>query len=107
MVDSQYLFPDNALPTHVYADFAEVQHVDLRDDITTCVQRAQRANLEVLVLNQTRPDVGLAVAMVIVPGLRHFWPRFGPGRLYEVPVRLGWLAQPLHEQQLNPVAIFL
>jgi ribosomal protein S12 methylthiotransferase accessory factor len=107
MADPQYLFPDNALPTRVYADFAEVQHVDLRDDITTCVQRAQRANLEVLVLNQTRPDVGLAVAMVIVPGLRHFWPRFGPGRLYEVPVRLGWLAQPLHEQQLNLVAIFL
>ena len=86
MADPQYLFPDNALPARVYADFAEVQHVDLRDDIATCVQRAQRANLEVLVLNQTRPDVGLAVAMVVVPGLRHFWPRFGPGRLYEVPV---------------------
>ena len=81
MADPQYLFPDNALPARVYADFAEVQHVDLRDDIATCVQRAQRANLEVLVLNQTRPGVGLAVAMVAVPGLRHFWPRFGPGRI--------------------------
>jgi ribosomal protein S12 methylthiotransferase accessory factor len=91
----------------VYADFAEVRHADVRDDIATCVQRAQRANLDVLVLNQTRPDVGLAVAKVVVPGLRHFWPRFGPGRLYEVPVALGWLAQPLHEQQINPVAIFL
>jgi ribosomal protein S12 methylthiotransferase accessory factor len=107
IADSQYLFPDTTRPARVYTDFTEVQHVDVCDDIATCVQRAQQVNLEVLVLNQTRPDVGLAVAMVAVPGLRHFWPRFGPGRLYEVPVALGWLAQPLHEQQLNPVAIFL
>ena len=30
-----------------------------------------------------------------------------PGRLYEVPVRLGWLPQPLAEEQLNPISMFL
>ena len=39
-----------------------------------------------LVLNQTRPDIGLPVVKVIIPGLRHFWSRFGAGRLYDVPV---------------------
>jgi ribosomal protein S12 methylthiotransferase accessory factor len=42
-----------------------------------------------------------------VPGLRHFWPRFAPGRLYDVPVRLGWIARPLAEDELNPIAMFL
>ena len=40
---------------------------------------------------------------MIVPGLRHFWPRFAPGRLYEVPVKLGRLKGPLAEDQLNQV----
>jgi oxazoline/thiazoline synthase len=43
----------------------------------------------------------------VVPGLRHFWPRFGPGRLYDVPVRLGWREHPLDESQLNPVPLFV
>jgi ribosomal protein S12 methylthiotransferase accessory factor len=46
------------------------------------------------------------VARVVVPGLRHFWRRLGPGRLYDVPVRLGWLAAPVAEAQLNPLSMF-
>jgi ribosomal protein S12 methylthiotransferase accessory factor len=49
------------------------------------------ANFEVLVIDQTRPDARLPVARVIVPGLRHFWARLAPGRLYDVPVSLGWI----------------
>jgi ribosomal protein S12 methylthiotransferase accessory factor len=30
----------------------------------------------------------------------------GPGRLYDVPVQLGWLASPTAEKALNPVSIF-
>jgi ribosomal protein S12 methylthiotransferase accessory factor len=47
------------------------------------------------------------VARVVVPGLRHFWRRLAPGRLYDVPVELGWLATPLTEDQLNPVSCFI
>ena len=63
----------------------------------------EAAGLEILVLDQTRPDIGLPVVKVTVPGLRHFWPRFGPGRLYDVPVELGLIPQRLSEAQLNPV----
>lgn len=62
---------------------------------------------EVLVLDQTRPDIGLPVVKMIVPGLRHFWARFAPGRLYDVPVAMGWRDMPLAEEQLNPTAMFL
>jgi len=63
-------------------------------------------NYEVLVLNQTRPDVGLSVCKVMVPGLRHFWKRFAPGRLYTVPVKLGWLDKPKKESELNKYPVF-
>ena len=45
--------------------------------------------MEMLVLDQTRPDIGLPVVKVIVPGMRQFWARFAPGRLFDVPVALG------------------
>jgi ribosomal protein S12 methylthiotransferase accessory factor len=40
---------------------------------------------------------------VIVPGLRHFYRRFAPGRLYRVPVKLGLRDHPLKENELNPI----
>jgi ribosomal protein S12 methylthiotransferase accessory factor len=70
------------------------------------VEIARTNGLETIVLDQSRPDLGLSVVKVIVPGLRHFWPRFAPGRLYDVPVKMGWLAEPLTEEQLNPLPAF-
>jgi ribosomal protein S12 methylthiotransferase accessory factor len=80
---------------------------DLRDDIELGRRRVEDAGLEMLVLEQTRPETGMPVVKVIVPGLRHFWARFGAGRLYDVPVRMGVLPRPLAEEQLNPVPMFL
>ena len=73
----------------------------------TCVEIAKKAGMETFVLNQTRPDIGLNVVKVIVPGLRHFWSRFALGRLYDVPVAMGVLSEPLTEEQLNPVPMLL
>jgi oxazoline/thiazoline synthase len=73
-----------------------------RDQVLACVDLARRAGLDFLVLNQTRPDVGVPVVRVIVPGLRHFYRRFGPGRLYDVPVKLGLRDRPLPENELTP-----
>jgi oxazoline/thiazoline synthase len=75
-----------------------------RDQVLACVDLARRAGLDFLVLDQTRPDVGVPVVRVIVPGLRHFYQRFGPGRLYDVPVKLGLRDRPLLESELTPFA---
>ncbi|RKH44833.1 TOMM precursor leader peptide-binding protein [Corallococcus llansteffanensis] len=104
--DPSWLLPDEAAPPRVRFDFPRVEHDDLRDDVVACVERAARVGLETLVVDQGRPEVGLSAVKVIVPGLRHFWPRLGPGRLYDVPVRMGWLAAPLTEAQLNPVPFY-
>lgn len=81
--------------------------VDLRDAVAACVERVRALGLDLLVMDQSRPDLPLRVARVIVPGLRHFWARFAPGRLYEVPVALGWRDRPLSEGELNPWPMFL
>jgi ribosomal protein S12 methylthiotransferase accessory factor len=75
---------------------------NLLDDIKTCVKLAQEREMETLVLNQTRSDIGLPVVKVIVPGMRQFWARFGKGRLYDIPKKMGWLKFPLAEGELNP-----
>jgi ribosomal protein S12 methylthiotransferase accessory factor len=80
---------------------------DLRGDLEFCMQKLARAGLELLVTDYSRPDVELSTVKVIVPGLRHFWPRFAPGRLYDVPVALGCLSRPLSESELNPLPLLM
>ncbi|WP_392535689.1 TOMM precursor leader peptide-binding protein [Nostoc sp. C117] len=97
-----YLAPSQA-PAKQATDYIQQWSDDIYEDVLNCVDIVRRAGLEMLVLNQTRPDIGLPVVKVIVPGLRHFWSRFGTGRLYDVPVKLGWLTAPLSEDQMNPM----
>ena len=89
------------------ADYAVPETTDLRDDVERCQALVENMGLEFLVLDQTRPDIGMPVTKTIVPGLRHFWRRFGPGRLYDVPVKMGWRKTPIDEVDLNPVAVFV
>ena len=74
----------------------------VKEQVEACVEVARRAGYDFLVLDQTRLDVEVPVVRVIVPGLRHFYKRFGPGRLYEVPVKMGLLDRPLREDELTP-----
>jgi oxazoline/thiazoline synthase len=77
--------------------------LDKREQVTACVDLCKRQGLDFLVLDQTRPDIEVPVVRVIVPGLRHFYRRFGPGRLYDIPVKLGWREQPMPESEVNPL----
>jgi oxazoline/thiazoline synthase len=107
LANQPYLKPDENITPKVYSDYRTILNDDILDDVVTCVEIAAKHGMETLVLDQTRPDVGLHVVKVIVPGLRHFWARFASGRLYNVPVKMGWLKEPLKENQLNPIPIFI
>jgi len=106
VADQPYLVPDPTLPARTPADYSYVHMPDLADDIETLQTRLENAGLEVLVLDQTRPDVGLPVVKVIVPGMRGFWARLAPGRLYDVPLELGQLTTPTEYHELNPLPLF-
>jgi ribosomal protein S12 methylthiotransferase accessory factor len=100
--DHPYLTPADSPATR--PDFAsKFGAFDAREQIAACVDVARRAGLDFLVLDQTRPDIEVPVVRVVVPGLRHFYRRFAPGRLYDVPVMLGWRDRPLSEHELNPL----
>jgi ribosomal protein S12 methylthiotransferase accessory factor len=103
IADQPYLAADPEQPPRRLADFPEQHSGDLLRDIEHCRRLVEAQGMEVLVLDQTRADVGMPVVKVVVPGLRHFWARYAPGRLYDVPVKMGWLNEPLREEQLNPI----
>ncbi|HEY9796916.1 MAG TPA: TOMM precursor leader peptide-binding protein [Leptolyngbyaceae cyanobacterium] len=105
LANQPYLAPSVQTPPKQYTDYPQQWSDDIEQDVLTCVEIVKRAGLEMLVLNQTRPDIGLPVVKVIIPGLRHFWSRFRAGRLYDVPAKLGWLPAPLTEDQMNPAPI--
>ncbi len=103
LANQPYLVPDSQIKPKVYGDYQQLWSDDIYQDVLTCVDIAKQAGYETLVLNQTRPDIDLKVVKVIVPELRHFWSRFGAGRLYDVPVKMGWLSAPLPEEKMNPM----
>jgi oxazoline/thiazoline synthase len=100
--DHPYLTPNNDQPEPFDLN-SKFGHLDTRAQVMACVNLVKQAGLDFLVLDQTRPDIEVPVVRVIVPGLRHFYRRFGPGRLYVVPVKLGWRDRPMPESELNPV----
>jgi ribosomal protein S12 methylthiotransferase accessory factor len=106
-VNQPYLSPLTEPHTRRLADYPALPDGDMLDQLLACFAIVEERGMEVLLLDQTRPDIGLTVVKVIVPGLRHFWARLAPGRLYDVPVALGWLKQPTPESELNPIAMFL
>jgi len=106
MDEEPWLRPDPAAPPRRAGDWLPLAAPDAAEEVRHCVRIAAEHGLDVLVTDVSRPDVELAVAKVTVPGLRHFWRRLAPGRLYDVPARLGWLPAPLTESQLNPRSIF-
>ena len=102
LADFPYLLPGKG-PAVESAFDPDFGHLEPRDQVKACVRTVEKAGLDFLVLNQTRPDIEVPVVRVIVPGIRHFYRRFAPGRLYDVPVQLGWLKKPVREGQLNPI----
>ena len=104
--DAPWLRPAPGAPLRRVEDHPSPDGQRLDETLQAMLTRAAAAGLEVLVVDQSRPEIELNVAKVMVPGLRHFWRRLGRGRLYDVPVRLGWIDRPVPEAELNPKSVF-
>ncbi|QTO22392.1 TOMM precursor leader peptide-binding protein [Burkholderia seminalis] len=107
LADTGFLYPAADLPRTSRSTWQPIGAASLPAAIAQGVGRIVAAGMDVLVVDKTRPDLGLSVVQVIAPGLCHFWPRFGAQRLYSVPVRLGWRGQPSRETELNEALLFL
>lgn len=87
------------------------RHADLTDDLKDMLQVFSRLNLEVIVVNQTTPEMkrnGLHCVKVLIPGMlpmtfgHHLTRLTGLERVLRVPAELGYAQQPLTPEQLNP-----
>jgi YcaO-like protein with predicted kinase domain len=101
-LEDAFLDPNPPSVVKTRADYAGFDNEDLRGDLRTCVELASERGLETLVLDQTRSVAGMHAVKVMVPEMRRWWARFAPGRLYNVPVEMGWQVVPLTEEKLNP-----
>lgn len=79
---------------------------DTTVSVSYCADLLRRHGLELIALDQTLPDVQMHVARVVVPALRHTGTRFAPGRLYDVPVTLGWRERPATEVEFHHAPSF-
>jgi len=106
-LDSEtYLAPDGIAP--IETGFHKERGVSsLQDAISYCVSILHGKGLEAFSLDQTRSGVDLSVVRTFVPRMRHFWACFAPGRLFDVPVEIGWQNEKTPEANLNPIPMFL
>ncbi|SFJ65049.1 ribosomal protein S12 methylthiotransferase accessory factor [Thermoflavimicrobium dichotomicum] len=87
------------------------RHADLTDDLKDILQVFRRLNLDVIVVDQTTPEIkrnGLHCVKVLIPGMlpmtfgHHLTRVTGLERVLRVPVELGYAKEPLTLEQLNP-----
>ena len=107
IAEQPYLAPASGVRSRGRADYPVPETLDVREDVECCRALVEARGMEFLTLDLTRPDIGMPVARVIVPGLRHFWERFAPGRLFDVPVEMGWRDERAAEADLNPVPVII
>jgi bacteriocin biosynthesis cyclodehydratase domain-containing protein len=100
--DHPFLTPNGQAASHSGFE-SKFGRLHAHEQVAACVDIARRQDLDFLVLDQTRPDIDVPVVRVTVPGMRHFYRRFAPGRLYDVPVKLGWRDRPTPEDELNKI----
>ncbi|RQR61186.1 bacteriocin biosynthesis cyclodehydratase [Burkholderia sp. Bp9126] len=105
--ETGFLYPASDVCLTTGSTWPPIDAATLPAAIAHCVGKIAAAGMDVLVVDKTRPDIGLSVAQVIAPGLCHFWPRFGARRLYDVPVHLGWCERAHDESELNKALLFL
>lgn len=88
----------------------EIQ-ADLTEDLKDILQSFRRVNLDVIVVDQTTPEIqrnGLFCVKVLIPGMLpmtfgyHHTRLKGLERVLRVPMEIGYTKQPLTPEQLNP-----
>jgi oxazoline/thiazoline synthase len=106
VADEPWLAPDPDQARTTPDTHASSSTGDIAEDVRRGVDLAARAGIEVIVVQQSRPELELAVVKVLAPGLRHFWRRLGPGRLWDVPPALARHRYAADESAINPYSVF-
>ncbi|MDE1460833.1 TOMM precursor leader peptide-binding protein [Spartinivicinus poritis] len=105
--DHPYLLPSNSNKINPLNHYPDDHPTTISSAVNKITDHFAKAEIDLFMLDLTQPDIGMPVVKTIAPGLRHFWRRTGPGRLYTVPVKMGWLDSAYNEDELNPYSIVI
>lgn len=76
--------------------------VSAAESIERARDQLAKAGIDAYVVMMSRPEIGVPVVRVVAPGLRGPGFQWGPGRLFDVPVKLKWLQQARLANELTP-----
>ncbi len=104
--DYQFLTPSTE-KIATFSDYNQFNCTTIQTQKSACLDLVKSNNWDIYVADLTRIDIGMPVIKVMIPELRSMHTRLDAGRLYDVPVVIGKLKQPLAESELNPITIFI
>lgn len=93
------LKPDRGLSTlpEVMRQPDDSDAITLRQQL---VERLAKNGVDCYCVDLTDPDYGVPAVRCIAPRLRNIQPCFAPGRLFDVPLALGWSKTPTSETSM-------
>lgn len=102
-----FLLPARKQAVREAKNFVGKDNMGIKASLLYLIEALKAVDLEVLVVDYTRPEIPLSTLKVIVPGLCHLWPQLANQRLYNVPVKMKWLPLLLKTEELNPMELYL
>lgn len=102
-LDAGFLHPSATARVIVSEQYDFTSPPMVSEMCTTGITRLSRLGIDTIIVDCTRPDIGLPVVKVFAPGLRAFRPRFAAGRLYDIPVASGITDKILTYAEMNPL----
>lgn len=104
--DISFLFPiEGEIGSIKQYPVSTFEYID--ECVMYCLAVLRKCDLEAFVVNTTRKSSPFHTVKVMAPGLCFIWAELGNKRLYQVPVKLGWLEQPIEESKMNPINLFV
>jgi len=78
----------------------------IEEELDWLLDQYKQKDISVYAINMTSSSIGFPVVKVFAPSMRHFWPRFGEGRLFDLPVKLGYVEKAKDEDSMNRLGFF-
>lgn len=97
-----HFLPDNTAKKINAIDYQNKTPISTLNDLFELIQAR---GLTPLIHDTSRPEIGLHTIRVLVPGMRSWFDRRAPGRLYTVPVNLGLRKAPELEENLYDIPV--
>ena len=107
LADQWYMAPDETIAAKRRQDCPSLHSGDLLEDIGLCRCIVEQRGMGSAGPRPDTPGRKNACCKSYRAGTAPLLARYAPGRLFDVPVQMGWVEGPAEEDELNPIPVFL